>query len=130
MNVNFARLITVALSFSSLFLIPGESHEVEFKNNDSNDKIIKVDNILCADDNLLVKDFEKSFDHKNRALIDRVNEKDNLIDLLGIGPSRYPENRMVQESKKLWDTFECHLSEFSEKNKIPYLSHNLFICEF
>ena len=84
MNVNFARLITVALSFSSLFLIPGESHEVEFKNNDSNDKIIKVDNILCADDNLLVKDFEKSFDHKNRALIDRVNEKDNLIDCVDV----------------------------------------------
>tara|TARA_Y100001968_G_C19007506_1_gene548908 strand:+ start:99 stop:482 length:384 start_codon:yes stop_codon:yes gene_type:complete len=109
MQRKISRLISIPFLLASILFIPGKSHEVNLKNNYSTDR-------SCTDEENIVQDFEGSFD-KNRVLIDRINEKTNVIDFLGLGPSQYPENRMVKESKKMWDTFECHLSRFTEKYK-------------
>tara|TARA_Y100001968_G_C19440452_1_gene762248 strand:- start:1123 stop:1551 length:429 start_codon:yes stop_codon:yes gene_type:complete len=117
----FSRLVIASLFFSASFSIPLLSHDLSLKNNYSKSKKYnysksKTKKISCKDQENLVQDFERSFDYKERALIDRVNEKNNFIDFWGIGPNRFPENRMVQESKRLWDTFECHLSKFSKES--------------
>ncbi len=87
------------------------------ENNNPKNRTGNIKNISCSDDKKVLQDFERSFDHKNRALIDRVNPQNNFIDFFGLGPEQYPENRMVKESKKMWNAFECHLSRFSEKYK-------------
>ena len=109
MQIKFSRSISIPFFLASILFIPGESNEVNFKNN-------YPKNRSCTEEQNIVKNFEGSF-NENRVLIDRINEKTNVIDLIGIGPSRYPENRMVQESKKFWHTFEYHLSRFTEKYK-------------
>jgi len=118
MQANSSRLIAIPFFLVTLFFMPGETNEINLKSNHPKNISGKLQNISCADQENVVSDFERSFDHKNRVLIERVNESNNFIDFLGIGPSRYPENRMVKESKKMWDTFECHLSRLSEKYKL------------
>ena len=117
MQRKFPKLISIALFLSAILFIPGESNEANFENNYSKNKTSKIKRMACSDDENIIQDFDKSFDHENRRLIERVDERNNFIDFFGIGPSRYPENRIVQESKKMWDTFECHLSRFTEKYK-------------
>tara|TARA_Y100001968_G_C19069170_1_gene577476 strand:- start:226 stop:609 length:384 start_codon:yes stop_codon:yes gene_type:complete len=109
MQRRFSRLISIPFFLASILFFPVASREGNLKNN-------YPTNISCTDEQNIVQDFEGSFD-KNLVLIDRINEKTNIIDFFGIGPSQYPENRMVQESKKMWDTFECYLSRFTEKYK-------------
>ncbi len=117
MKTNLSRFISISLFLSGMIFVPGQSEELKLKNNSFQNKISKINNISCTDEQNIIQDLERSFDHENRTLINRVNEKNNIKDFFGIGPNRYPENRMVQESKKMWDTFECHMSKISERFK-------------
>ena len=116
MQRSFLRLISIPFFLISMIFIPGECHDLSLENNNPKNSTGKIKKDSCSDEKK-VQDFERSFDHQNRALIDRVNPQHNFIDFFGIGPEQYPENRMVLESKKMWNTFECHLSRFSEKYK-------------
>ena len=117
MHRNSLRLISIPFFLLTIIFIPGKCHELNLKNNNPKNRTGKIKNISCSHEKKIIQDFERSFDHENRALIDRVNVQNNLIDFLGLGPDQYPENRMVKESKNMWNTFECHLSRFSEKYK-------------
>ena len=117
MQRKLSKLISISFLLTGIFLMPVESNDENLKSNYSKNNLSKINNISCNDERYVLHDFEGSFDHENLTMINRVNEKNNIIDFFGIGPSRYPENRIVQESKKMWDTFECHLSRFTEKYK-------------
>tara|TARA_Y100001968_G_scaffold321489_1_gene355968 strand:+ start:4834 stop:5253 length:420 start_codon:yes stop_codon:yes gene_type:complete len=71
----------------------------------------------CNEPSKTIIDFENSFDYQGLTLIERVHWKHNLMDLLGLGPNWFPENRMVYESKQLWKNFENKLKEHSSNKK-------------
>ena len=64
-----------------------------------------------------ITSFNNSFDYNGKTLLKRVNAEDNFHDLMGFGPYRYPENRMVYEAKELWDNFQEQLQYQTSKEK-------------